>query len=494
VSNAQLDAFGAEKSIRDTWEGIKQLYAGVADRVAPRPKSVGSLVSGQDNSRSAQIQQEIDRQRQEDAPLMATTPGYLGNVGGQIAQLAVPVGDVAKGLSITGKLAPIINSAATAANFAGLQPTATGESRGENTAQAAALGAAGQLLPSVLGKAAQATAAKLNPVVQQSIRDARAAGIPLHAAQVTNSRFAKAVSSALNELPFTGAGAAGEKQSAAFHRALSNTFGANAPVLSDQVMQAARNNLSQGYNTIFNRTQIRIDPQNVRSMIAIAKQAESDLTAADAHVVQNQLVKILNDAPNGDISGAKYKSLRGSLQALESNASLGRFVRSMRKELDNAAHQSATPQDSAALKKLDSMWANLRTTEDALKQVSGAAGRIKPAALWPLVRNGSTKEMRALAQMGQNVLKDPIPNSGTPVRQLVYGLGSHQLGLAIPGVAKAVAAGAVAGRTMNSNAVSKLLESGKPINSLARLSQLARPQTLLPAAGRVIVQRKRRGD
>ncbi|MBK9497746.1 MAG: hypothetical protein IPO08_25190 [Xanthomonadales bacterium] len=66
---------GVGKSFVDTGRGIRQLYANIADAVAPQSPNLTSLVTGQPNTRSATIQSEIDASRERDAPLMSTGAG-----------------------------------------------------------------------------------------------------------------------------------------------------------------------------------------------------------------------------------------------------------------------------------------------------------------------------------------------------------------------------------------------------------------------------------
>lgn len=472
-------AAGAGKSLVDTGQGLQQLYANVADYVAPEQQNIAGLVSGQPASRSAQIQQQVDQRRNTDQALMNTWGGTIGNVAGQVGQLAIPVGDVAKVGSWAGRAAPIIDAAIQGGAFSAAQPVGSGETRLGNAATGAAYGAGGQLVLGGVAKAAQNARAAMNPEVSASIQAARSRGIPLHVSQVTDSKAIKTLSSSASYLPFSGSAKAAGAQQEAFNRAVGRTFGTDAPVLSDQVMNTARSNLGKAYDQIFSRNNVAIQPADLRSMAAIERSAHQDLTSEEAAVVSNQFQKILNDFQNGQVTGSKYQSLRESLRKAADKTPKGEYIKALRQELDNVAARSVGPQDAQALKQLNSMYANFKTTQDALKQVSGAAGNVKPASLYPLVRKGSTGEMRTLAKIGQNVLKDPIPDSGTAARQIGYhalgfgGGGAAAVGgmAALGPLAKLVAGGAIAGRTLNSNAASKLLEQGKPLTGLSRLLQ-----------------------
>ena len=456
-------AAGFGKAFVDTGEGLKQL---VGMGMTP---------------------EQVAERRQLDAPLMSTGGGILGNVLGQVTQIATPVGGGARLASYAGKATPYVAAAARGGAFAATQPVATGESRGGNTATGAALGTLGQGVATVASRAATSAKASLGPVVRESIEAARRMGIPLNVSQVTNSGPIRAAQSITKYLPFSGAAKSAQAQQEAFNRAVGKTFGADSAVLSDDVMKAARQKLSQQFDEIYSRNDVAITPDTVRRLAEVERRAFQDMVPEQAGVIRNQINKILAEAGDGTITGRKYQALRTALQKAEKgDANIGRVVKEVRSELDDAAAQSIRPQDAATLTKIRSGWANLRTTEDALGQVSGASGNLRPAALWPLIRKGSTKEMRELAKIGQNVLKEGMADSGSAQRIMYQGLltgGAGAGGLmtgglagatsALTGLGQVAAGGALFGRALNSKAAANLLQQGKPTAGLARLAKAA---------------------
>lgn len=447
---------GAGKSVADTGRGLAQLFG------------------------AGPSEQEVMQQREIDAPLMDTWGGVGGNVLGAVAQTAIPVAGGAKLASLAGRAAPYVSAGLRGAAFAGAQPVAEGESRAANAAVGGGLGVAGQGIASGAQVVAKRAADSLSPVVRQSIESARAAGIPLNVAQVTNSAPVRAAQAATKYLPFSGASRAAQRQQEAFNRAVGRSFGADATKLTEDVMRGARQRLSKTFNDIYENAEIELTPDVMRNMAAIEREAFSGMVEAEAKVVRSQLDRVIEEASNGVLSGRKYQALRTALQKVEGgqNQGIGRMVKAIRTELDDAAAQSVSPANAARLAKVRSQWANLRTTEDALKQVAGAAGDIRPASLFPLIRKGSTKEMRELAKIGQNVLKESIGDSGTAQRNLWAGLLTG--GAAMSGLGKILAGGVVAGKALNSNVASKLLQQGRPTEGLARALKVA--PRLLPAA------------
>ena len=100
-----------------------------------------------------ELQSEIELSRKEDAPLLNTWPGFLGNVTGNIAAsaplLAVPGANTAVGSAAIGGL------------LSGLQPTVEGESRAVNTALGAGSGLGGFGLGKLANKAVSSAAGRI---------------------------------------------------------------------------------------------------------------------------------------------------------------------------------------------------------------------------------------------------------------------------------------------------------------------------------------------
>jgi len=422
--------------------------------------------------------QDVDEARRLEAPLMATAGGKVGNFLGQANQMmALP------GIGGASRVMPYINAALQGAGFEAAQDVGSGESRAGKSVAGGLLGIAGQGVAHSAGALAGRAKDALNPVVQESIELAKRAKIPLHLSQVTDSKALKATTSALNYLPFSGAQKAGARQQEAFNAALGRSFGeAKTPVLSDEVMKGAKERLSQEFTKLYEGKHLAIAPDTIRRMMEIEKSAMENLPDEAAGVVRKQFDKIIAKAEDGSLTGEQYQALRTSLGEVVDGSVTGRYVKKLRQELDAAAKSALGPADAQRLTKAHGQWANLRTVEAALKQVEGSKGNVKPAALWALVRKGSTDEMRKLAQIGQNVLKDPIPDSGTPIRDLVYrgvGLGGGGAGAAsalgagsllVP-AAKAVAAGSTLARLLNSQTAGRVLGQGRPTQGLARLLQ-----------------------
>ena len=475
----------AEGNATDGMPGWERFMAGVGRSIAETGRGIQQLVG-------LRSDEQVARDRQLDEALLDTTGGFAGNLAGGAVQMMAPVpGAAAARLSsVAGRAAPYIGAAARGAAFSGAQTVGEDESRAGNAAIGGALGAVGQGIAAGAGRLATGAKTKLTPTVQTAIENARAAGIPLHLSQVTDSRFLKTLGSVVNQLPFTGAAKASQRQQEAFNRAVSRGFGEDAPSLGDDVLRAARQRIGAVYDDIYSRNNVMLDDAALSKLASIEQSASRNLPKDEAAIVKNQIDDIIEATQNGGMPGAMYQAFRTDrLMPMESGSRSFQtgLIREIRKALDDAAERSVGPEDAKALAQARRQWRNLRTSEKALNQVAGAGGDVRPAALWPIVNQskGATPEMRELARIGQVVLKDPIPNSGTPERQLIYrllGLGGAgaMSGVSIPALAGLAAGGAAAGRVMNSPLAALAFGQGRPMAGLARMVQPA--PRLLPAA------------
>ena len=452
-------AIGMGQRVAAAGRGAGQLYAQGAD----------ALLGGDRYGAAMQAEREA---RARDSFLRGDTAAAIGGFAGDVGLTMAPAGLVAR----AGGVRALAGGAALGGAYAGLQPVIQGESRMGNAKVGAAFGAGGQALGMGLSAVGRNAANAVPQDIRQMVSRAGAMGIPVHASQVSQSLPVKVAASAGKYLPFSGYGKVAGAQQSAANRAVARTFGADADKLTDDVMYGARRKLNAGFEEVYNRTSVPITASAARKLAQVENAAARRLTRDQAEVLRNQVDDILANADDGVLTGQKYQAVRTALKKAEGTDKLGMAVREIRQALDDMAADAVGPEDAAKLKALRSQWANFRTAENALKQNSGAGGDIRLAALWPLIRKGSTKEMRELARMGQTLLKDPISDSGTAQRTMAYNLlmggGSLANPALIPVFAKAAFGGATVGRAANSPALAKLLareSRGVPTSKLGKL-------------------------
>lgn len=125
---------GAGKAFADTGRGMRQLSTSMGNAVG-----LGRLMPATFGDAEVERQkQEIADSRERDAPLMNTTSGMVGNLGGNVA-VSLPTAAIPGANTVTG-------AGAIGAGLGMLQPATSGQERLIHTAVGAGLGAGGQYL------------------------------------------------------------------------------------------------------------------------------------------------------------------------------------------------------------------------------------------------------------------------------------------------------------------------------------------------------------
>lgn len=142
MSTTQKVLAGAGKAFADTGRGVGQLLRKVM------PDSAADAIG-------LPTQADIDEAKRLDAPLMKTTAGKVGNVGGSVA-IALPTVFIPGGQTVAG-------SALTGAGMGFIQPVASDESRLKNTVVGGALGAAAPVVARTVAAGVKGAKALVEP-------------------------------------------------------------------------------------------------------------------------------------------------------------------------------------------------------------------------------------------------------------------------------------------------------------------------------------------
>lgn len=443
-------------------------------------RGVQQILSDDDSAFGRNLQARIDA----DAPYQQGVHGVSGFIGRALPYIAtLPLGApeaAALGrIPQAGKLAQLGVKAGTAAAegaaYGALGETRTGESRLENAGFGALGGLAGRSLVGGLRASARGMAREADPILQADVATARANEIPLHVSQVAQSTPAKLAASAAKYLPLSGSGSAARKQQNAWNKALTRLAGDETERLDDTWVAQQRQRFNKAYDDIWSRNDVTIRPQTAASMQKIVADAYRDLGSEGGKVVENQFNRILDDVARagqgGTISGRNYQALSSALAGVQPGSPVGNYVGRLRGALVADADASVNKADTSLLRQVNQQYNNFKTLEKLLSQQAGASADVGPARLWAAVNARgpkATKEFRDLARVGQNLLKDPIPQNGL-VGSTLGGLLTGGAGYAAGtgGVAPmlgALAAGATVGRGLNSAALGGYLarNAGKP--------------------------------
>lgn len=497
---------GAGKAVVDLGRGVRQIGAQVADYVSPRSPSMSQLITGEDPSRAAEIQREIDSASERDQSLMRDTAGVVGNVAGNVGAFYAG-GGLLQAPALAGRGAQLARvgqaiaapksytaAAATGAAIGGLQPVVTGGNRAENAGMGAAFGVGGQTVANTLGRVAVPIKRALTPADQRAVGILQKAGVPLDAAQKSGSPVLQRIKSALKDNPVTLPAQTEQfqRQQTAFNRAVLRSIGVTADAADETTMGAAKARIGKVFNDVLPQTSIAPSSKMVSMLQALAERSKR-LLPGDTNQITRTVDDLLSHAKQngGKIDGNYFNTIRSDIAALESEKGVAPVARQLRELLDNAFTQAAKPGDAKRLVEARRMWRNMRIIEGAID--TEGVGNISAAKLANQFGNKSNRsvgvygqgdksvtELARLAKAGKRLIPDKLPNSGTVPRALAqaalpaavgaaygglkegdlsgavaYGLGAAALpyalqrGLNAPGAANYLASGLRAGQTRN---------------------------------------------
>jgi hypothetical protein len=443
-------------------------------------------------------QQDVDARAQQDAPLMDTGAGMGGNIGGQVAQMLVPVGGEAKGAALLGKAAPYVASGLRAAGLQAAQPMVTGQNRGMEALKSGLLGVAGQGLNTAGAAAGRGLISRLEPVSRDLAQHASDLGMKLGIGQLSDNPLVRTVTSQMERLPFSGSTSRAKANQAVMNSRVGETFGADGSKLTPDVFASAKARLSHGFETLTGRNNLVLDPQSVQGLRGVMDQADR-LSLGSGPMVKGWVNELLSKADAaGQIPGKAYQSFDTQLgKIIKNGGEPSHYLGQLRDVVRGAMDNSISAGDRNAWQSLRQQWANMKTVEPLVAK--SATGDISPAGLMGRVTadkagkarmaSGSGGQLGNLARIGQRFLKD-APNSGTADRLMVNGAvagglyGAQHEGYISPEHAAEVGAVMLANRGLLGALNSKALATGegKAIKGLGRLLKPA-PKYLPPTLG-----------
>jgi hypothetical protein len=499
----QNAAAGAGKAIVDMGRGIRQLGTEAVDRVAPR----------QGISRGDVLRQEQGVNASNDAALMRTGGGLVGNVGGNIAGVLLPGAAIARGAQVAARGAQALNmgragvvlgrtgaatrafmnpatykaAAASGAALGALQPVGEEDSRTGNVALGALAGGAGNAIANTAGRIAQPLKARMQSKATKTLE---AAGVPLDAAQRTGSPLLARMGSALSDNPATinQRAAFQAKQQAAFNRAALKEIGETSDAATQDVMASAKKRIGSYFDEVAERVSLKIDRRlgnDVQGIIERARNA--GLPENEVAGLERVMGRVQKHGEGGALTGEQYQQIKQSLDDISAGGELsGELGRQLRSRFDAALERSSagTP-DFKLLKDARRQWQALKQIEQAIDK--DGAGNISPARLANVygqkanrsqgVYGGGNQRLVRLAQAGKQVLTDKTPNSGTAARlaaQLTpslalggvvgvgtgFSTGDFQTGLSAAALTAAPFAGARLGQNLLTGRGARYLTEG----------------------------------
>lgn len=440
--------------------GAAGIGAALKTPVAEYDPKTGNRLPGSWNDRRKATLAEVDAGL---SSLVGSNPDSMAYSGGKlVSEVAgtMGVGGVLAGGARAAGAAPSVVNALSTAGFrtgnapatmagkaadmalrAGAGATTGGASAALINPDDAATGAAvGAALPGGV-KLAGALGGAVSRTVRPNVNNPELArkaiqeyGIPLGVADVSGSTVTKAVRSVLNDAPFTGGIGArqGERVQQGFNRAVGQTFGADAPLLTPKVLDAAKQRMGAEFDRIWGQNALEVDAglfqqfQGLRASAQKLPQGEASRLSSWLDDIESKMVPGPNGAPTipGDVANRLQSRLRQDAE--KATGFLKSDLQDLRKSVIAAFNRSVSPQDAAALSKNMGQYKAFKTVQPLLEGAeAGVAGREAgniPAALLPqAVRksygaNIAGSPLGDLSQIGSQYVADRVARTGGSAR------------------------------------------------------------------------------
>lgn len=421
-------------------------------------------------SRAFDAPEEVDSQRQTDAPLMATAGGTVGNIGGQAGLYAGPQALLTRPFAAAGAAAPYISAAIVGGGQGALTPVGSGESRAGNAGRAAIWNTGGQAVGDVIGAVGPKVAGLVRPKNADLYEQGRRAGIELVPGQVSGSPWLRYLSSESRNWPLSGANEIAGKQQAGFNNLMLRTVGEKGDVITDDMVREMAKKNSELYDKALTGQVIQLDQSAFKAYKDLRQWMPGRVPAEQISQFDDLMKQYGKDIQGGKLTGEIYQQIRQELRDM-AGAEGGKYGESLKRFkaiLDDAAERSLPKENLAMYREADRIYRNRKVIEQSLTRRAGAQGDIKPETPWSLVNKKykSTPEMREVARFGANIA-DTLPQSGTATRAGVSSLADLLL----------VPPRAVAGRVANSPLLSSyMVKQPKVIEGTSRVLRDAVPK------------------
>ena len=408
-----------------------------------------------------------------------------GLIGGAIGAAAAP-GSAAEAVSGALTSGPIAQAAVSATpELAGLytDPALEGHPALQTFAKTAAgLAAAG----SITGLQSLLASPSVDPEIAAWAAKARDVyNIPLTAPDMSQNAAVRTLSSVNRNMLWSGAGSADAAITDGLNRAVSNTFGEDAPRITDAVMSNARSRIGKELDRIGNATTVQFDNPLLQDLTQIDGDARSSMgylpgvaPSPDLQSVLNQIDRVQNTAVAnaGVIPGNVFQDMikKGTpLDRVASSAdpNVANYGQQIRDALFDAWERSAPPDEVQNLQDARFQYKNMKTIEPLVEK--SPTGALSPALLTGAARSSfddmaysGAGPLGELGNIGQLFLKPP-PDSYTAMRNLLIGAVVHPA-TAVPTLGLSMPANRLLGAGLRSDALAdRTLYGGPPVTAPA---------------------------
>lgn len=401
--------------------------------------------------------------------------------GGQVASF-LPAGRLVRGATIPARAAQA-GAGAAATDVVGQAASGQGVDATQ-TATTGLLGAAGQGAADLLVRGGKAAAAAVTPELRKVFDTAKARGIDLFPWQVAGSNFPAKARGVAAAAPFSGAGKRTAAQSETFQREVAKTLGENlkpGESLTPEVVGRAADRIGKQFDAVFTPG-TRVDQAFYRDILTAAKEAQ-DTGSDQAINAASAFLDRVRRQGQGGMNGKTLQSLDRQARALQQSGDPDRVALggAMRDALHDVFSRHAPAGSKAAFDAARRQWANLKTIEPVVaragtvppQQLLGAVNATKGGRT--AVARGRGGELGELGRIGQQMK----PAQSSQTAENIFGGGLLVGGaLNLPLALKALVAGNVGARALDSPLITRALMSPARGQLRQKVAPLVRPLPL----------------
>jgi len=396
--------------------------------------------------------EEINEHKQAMAGLRSTTAGTIGDIGGQVAAAVpaalIPGANTYAGASLIG------------AGMGALQPTAEGESRGQNMALGAAGGAAGKFVGdkaigllrgrgtpqaataqvtgggSSFGTVGDDASAGLNVPTQKVMERAQKMGFKVTPGQASGSKALQQMESKLESQPMTSGtfNAIKEHNQQTLNKAAAGAIGERSNTLDSAVLSNAKDRISGVYKMVADEKPRPILTDDFLNRVAALEDEFEGMLPQS--LSDNVLVKrLFKHAEDGQATGKQLQDIASKLGKVAANhmttpsgdRQMGMVLNRVKDIADDYLESGLNGKTAEAFKEARQQYRNLMLLTQRQGVVNPASGDVNGGALASILQQkdkngylfGKNQTPLYDAARFSQAFKPLVGNSGTATRSMI---------------------------------------------------------------------------
>jgi hypothetical protein len=380
---------GAGKFFTDMGLGARQIYGQVADAISPQDKNLSGLITGQQPTRTATLQQEAVDKRAIDAPVMGTWGGKAGQIGAGVIS-AIPLAAIPGANTYAG-------AATIGGGFGALTPTTQNDSRLLNTGVGAGLGVAGKYAGDKLASwlaSRQTTTIPVNeltPAQQQAAQAGTGMGMQLTPGQASGNKALQQFEAKLESQPWTSGpfNAIKRNNQEILNSQWAQQIGETGNSVDATVLGRANDRLGQVFDSVRDPSRVlTVNPQATTSTIDTIDQGVQGLIPGS--IRDNALVQQLESVTStgtangeqlGSISSKLGKAAFKQMTSPSGDRDLGQALYAVKDHVDDLVEQTLQPSELAEYTAARGQYRNLMILTSRIGITNPSTGNISGANL-----------------------------------------------------------------------------------------------------------------